>query len=36
MSRDFHKEIRFLGIDPPPACVREPEGNGYIEASSKG
>ena len=31
MSRDFQNEIRFLGIEPPRACVREPEGNGYIE-----
>lgn len=31
MSDDFQREIRFLGIDPSPAFVRQPEGNGCIE-----
>ena len=30
-SDDFQKEIRFLGIEPSPAFVRQPEGNGCIE-----
>ena len=31
MSDGFQKEIRFLGIQPSPAFVRQPEGNGCIE-----
>ena len=31
MSRDFQAEIRFLGVEGSPACVREPEGNGVAE-----
>src|SRR6476469_1087809 len=31
MSDGFQKEIRFLGIEPSPAFVRQPEGNGCIE-----
>ena len=31
MSDDFQSEIRFLGIEPSPAFVRQPEGNGCIE-----
>ena len=31
MSDDFQNEIRFLGIEPSPAFVRQPEGNGSIE-----
>jgi putative transposase len=31
MARDFHKELRFLGIDSSPAFVRAPEGNGCAE-----
>lgn len=31
MSNDFQTEIRFLGITPSPAFVRQPEGNGCIE-----
>ena len=31
MSDDFQKEIRFVGIEPSPAFVRQPEGNGCIE-----
>ena len=31
MSEDFQNEIRFLGIEPSPAFVRQPEGNGCIE-----
>jgi putative transposase len=31
MSNDFRSEIRFLGIEPSPAFVRQPEGNGCIE-----
>jgi putative transposase len=31
MSDDFHNEIQFLGIEPSPAFVRQPEGNGCIE-----
>jgi putative transposase len=31
MSNDFQNEIRFLGIEPSPAFVRQPEGNGCIE-----
>jgi putative transposase len=31
MSEDFQNEIRFVGIEPSPAFVRQPEGNGCIE-----
>jgi putative transposase len=31
MSDDFQNEIRFIGIEPSPAFVRQPEGNGCIE-----
>jgi transposase InsO family protein len=31
MSDDFQNEIQFLGIQPSPAFVRQPEGNGCIE-----
>jgi transposase InsO family protein len=31
MSNDFQNEIQFLGIEPSPAFVRQPEGNGCIE-----
>jgi putative transposase len=31
MSNDFQAEIQFLGIEPSPAFVRQPEGNGCIE-----
>jgi transposase InsO family protein len=31
MSDDFQAEIKFLGIEPSPAFVRQPEGNGCIE-----
>ena len=31
MSDDFQNELAFLGIESPPAFVREPEGNGCIE-----
>ncbi len=31
ISDDFQNEIRFLGIEPSPAFVRQPEGNGCIE-----
>lgn len=31
MSDDFQNEIRFLGFEPSPAFVRQPEGNGCIE-----
>lgn len=31
MSDDFQTEIEFLGIEPSPAFVRQPEGNGCIE-----
>jgi putative transposase len=31
VSRDFRKELRFLGIESSPAFVREPEGNGCAE-----
>src|SRR3954447_19329718 len=31
MSDDSQNEIRFLGIEPSPAFVRQPEGNGCIE-----
>ena len=31
MSDDFQNEIEFLGIEPSPAFVRQPEGNGCIE-----
>ena len=31
MSDDFQNEIRFLGIEPSPSFVRQPEGNGCIE-----
>ncbi len=31
MSDDFQNEIHFLGVEPSPAFVRQPEGNGCIE-----
>jgi putative transposase len=31
MSDDFQTEVTFLGIEPSPAFVRQPEGNGCIE-----
>jgi len=31
MSDDFQTEITFLGMEPSPAFVRQPEGNGCIE-----
>ena len=31
MSDDFQAEIKFLGVEPSPAFVRQPEGNGCIE-----
>jgi putative transposase len=31
MSEDFQNEIKFVGIEPSPAFVRQPEGNGCIE-----
>ncbi len=31
VSRDFQREVRFLGIESSPAFVREPEGNGCAE-----
>lgn len=31
MSDDFQTEIRFVGIEPSPAFVRQPEGNGCVE-----
>jgi putative transposase len=31
MSDDFQNEIKFLGFQPSPAFVRQPEGNGCIE-----
>jgi transposase InsO family protein len=31
MSDHFQAEIKFLGIEPSPAFVRQPEGNGCIE-----
>ena len=31
MSRDFQREIRFLGAASSPAFVRAPEGNGCAE-----
>jgi transposase InsO family protein len=31
MSDDFQNEIKFLGMEPSPAFVRQPEGNGCIE-----
>jgi transposase InsO family protein len=31
MSDDFQNEVNFLGIEPSPAFVRQPEGNGCIE-----
>jgi len=31
MSRDFQREIRFLGAQSSPAFVRAPEGNGRAE-----
>lgn len=34
MSDDFQNEIRFLGIEPSPAFVRQPEGTGASSASS--
>jgi hypothetical protein len=29
MSDDFQNEIRFLGMEPSPAFVRQPEGKAY-------
>ena len=31
MSDEFQTEVKFLGIEPSPAFVRQPEGNGCIE-----
>ncbi len=31
MSRDFQRELRFLGVESSPAFVRSPEGNGCAE-----
>jgi len=31
MSDDFQAEVKFLGVEPSPAFVRQPEGNGCIE-----
>ena len=31
MSRDFQREVRFLGAESSPAFVRAPEGNGCAE-----
>jgi transposase InsO family protein len=31
MCDDFQNEIKFVGIEPSPAFVRQPEGNGCIE-----
>ncbi|MBV9082893.1 MAG: transposase family protein [Acidobacteriaceae bacterium] len=31
MSGHFQSEVKFLGVEPSPAFVRQPEGNGYIE-----
>jgi putative transposase len=31
MSDDFQTEVAFLGMEPSPAFVRQPEGNGCIE-----
>lgn len=31
LSDPFQKEFRFLGMESPPAFVREPEGNGCME-----
>ena len=31
MSDNLQNELAFLGIESPPAFVREPEGNGCIE-----
>ena len=30
-SKDFQKELQYLGIESSPSFVREPEGNGMIE-----
>jgi putative transposase len=31
VAHDFQAELAFLGIEPSPAFVREPEGNGCAE-----
>jgi putative transposase len=31
VADDFQRELAFLGIEPSPAFVREPEGNGCAE-----
>ena len=31
MADDFQRELTFLGIEPSPAFVREPDGNGCAE-----
>ena len=31
LADDFQRELAFLGIEPSPAFVREPEGNGCAE-----
>jgi putative transposase len=31
VADDFQGELAFLGIEPSPAFVREPEGNGCVE-----
>lgn len=35
MSDDFQNEVRFLGIEPSPDFVRQPEGNGCSERFSR-
>lgn len=31
LARDFRAELKFLGIEPSPTFVEEPEGNGIVE-----
>ena len=31
VADDFQRELAFLGIEPSPAFVREPDGNGCAE-----
>ncbi len=31
MSKYFQKELKFIGAESSPSCVRSPEGNGVAE-----
>jgi len=31
LAQDFHHELEFLGVEPSPTFIQEPEGNGIVE-----